>query len=200
MKEFVTKDTRKITKGKKEKPVEEEVKEEEAPKKVKLTKKQRIEERRKNKIGKLKESKTEVEQHLTAAQSSTKSVGRFDRKAHDEEREHKVKRRKEYSNFASINDELTRNQEIFDIVRKQGLKKLQHSLWTVIYPTLSLDSHLSIQLLLMVLTDSTEVINIWTLISHEGTGYSPGSCPDCCSWSTSSGHDCYDFEEPSGGG
>jgi hypothetical protein len=128
MKEFVTKDTRKITKGKKEKPVEEEVKEEEEPKKVKLTKKQRIEERRKNKIGKLKESKTEVEQHLTAAQSSTKSVGRFDRKAHEEEREHKVKRRKEYSNFASINDELTRNQEIFDIVRKQGLKKLQHSL------------------------------------------------------------------------
>ena len=74
----------------------------------------------------MKEAKTDVEQNLTAAQSSTKSVGRFDRKAHQEEREHKVKRRKEYANFGSIDDELNRNKEIFELVRKGGLKKLQH--------------------------------------------------------------------------
>jgi hypothetical protein len=77
---------------------------------------------------KLKEAKSDVEQHLTAAQSSTKSVGRFDRKAHQEEREHKVKRRKEYSNFSSIDEELSRNREIFELVKKGGMKKLQHAL------------------------------------------------------------------------
>lgn len=97
-------------------------------KKPKLSKKQRIEEKRKFKIDKLKESKVDVEHNLTAAQSSTKSVGRFDKKAHEEEREHKVKRRKEYSNFSSIEDEQSRNKEIFDIVKRGGLKKLQHSL------------------------------------------------------------------------
>lgn len=76
----------------------------------------------------LKESKNDIEQHLTAAQSSTKSVGRFDRKAHQEERQHKVKRRKEYANFSSIDEELNRNKEIFEIVRKGGLKKLQHAI------------------------------------------------------------------------
>lgn len=73
-------------------------------KKPKLSKKQRIEEKRRFKIEKLKESKVDVEHNLTAAQSSTKSVGRFDKKAHEEEREHKVKRRKEYSNFSKIED------------------------------------------------------------------------------------------------
>jgi hypothetical protein len=65
---------------------------------------------------------------LAAAQSSTKSVGRFDRKAHSEERVHKVKRRKEYSNFSSLDEEEIRNKEIFDLVRKGGVKKLQHPL------------------------------------------------------------------------
>ena len=65
--------------------------------------------KRKRKIEALKVSKGEVEQNLTAAQSSTKSVGRFDRKAHQEEREHKVRRRKEYRDFSSYEQELERN-------------------------------------------------------------------------------------------
>jgi hypothetical protein len=55
-------------------------------------------------------------------------VGRFDRKAHQEEKEHKVKRRKEYSNFSTLDEELVRNKEIFELIRKGGFKKLQHSL------------------------------------------------------------------------
>ncbi len=51
-----------------------------------MSKKERIESKRKFKIDKLKEHKSEIEQNLTAAQSSTKSVGRFDKKAHAEER------------------------------------------------------------------------------------------------------------------
>jgi len=96
MKEFVAKDDKKLTKKRveKEEKVEQSEEKGEKVKKPKLSKKQRIEEKRKFKIGKLRESKTEVEQNLTAAQSSTKSLGLFDRKAHKEEREHKVKRRK----------------------------------------------------------------------------------------------------------
>ena len=45
-----------------------------------------------------------MEQNLAAAQTSTKSVGRFDRKAHQEEKAHKVKRRKEYANFSNLDD------------------------------------------------------------------------------------------------
>jgi hypothetical protein len=45
-----------------------------------------MEERRKIKIEKLRESKSQVEQSLAAAQTSTKSVGLFDRKAHKEEK------------------------------------------------------------------------------------------------------------------
>lgn len=85
MKEFVTKDTPKPTKAHRHQDkAPEEAPKEEAPKekKQKLSKKERIEEKRRFKMEKLKEAKTDVEQHLTAAQSSTKSVGRFDRKAH----------------------------------------------------------------------------------------------------------------------
>ena len=53
-------------------------------------------------------------------------MGLFDRKAHKEEREHKVKRRKEYSNFANLEEELTRNREIFEIVKKTSVKKIMH--------------------------------------------------------------------------
>ena len=70
--------------------------------------------KRKRKIEALRSKKTEVKQDLTVAQSATKSVGRFDRKAHQEEREHKVRRRKEYRNFSSFEAELERNREIFD--------------------------------------------------------------------------------------
>jgi hypothetical protein len=87
-----------------------------------------MKEKRARQISHLKESKTEVEQNLAAAQSSTKSVGRFDRKAHQDEKPHKVQRRKEYANFPNIEDEVARNKEIFDLVKKSGLKKLNHSL------------------------------------------------------------------------
>ena len=50
--------------------------------------------KRKQRIEKLREVKGEVKGQLTAAQSSTKSMGKFDRKAHQEERKAKPKRRK----------------------------------------------------------------------------------------------------------
>lgn len=84
MKEFVTKET---TLPKKKKIVASEPTPEQAEaakKKGKPSKKEKIEAKRKVKIERLKESKTQVQQELAAAQVSTKSVGRFDRKAHQE--------------------------------------------------------------------------------------------------------------------
>jgi hypothetical protein len=42
----------------------------------------------------LREKKQEVEKKLSIAQSATASMGRFDKKAHKDERKLKVKRRK----------------------------------------------------------------------------------------------------------
>lgn len=39
-------------------------------------------EKKKERIGKLKEVKKEIKGHLSAAQNSTKSMGKFDKKAH----------------------------------------------------------------------------------------------------------------------
>lgn len=55
-------------------------------------------------MGVLREKKAEIKSQLTAAQSSTKSMGKFDRKAHEEERKLKPKRKKQHSSFNSVKD------------------------------------------------------------------------------------------------
>ena len=47
-----------------------------------MSRKQRMEIKRKQRVEKLKEVKGQIKGQLTAAQSSTKSMGKFDRKAH----------------------------------------------------------------------------------------------------------------------
>ena len=56
--------------------------ESEGEKKPKLSRKQRIQQRRKQKIENLKGKKKEVTQQLAVAQQSTQSMGKFDKKAH----------------------------------------------------------------------------------------------------------------------
>ena len=52
-------------------------------------------------------------------------MGKFDKKAHKEERKLKQKRRKDHANFNSVQDEIERNMEVFKMVRNlQGSKKL----------------------------------------------------------------------------
>lgn len=91
----------------------------------KMTKKDRMELKKKQRVEKLREVKSNIKGQLTAAQSSTKSMGKFDRKAHKEERQHKPKRRKDHSNFSNIQEEVNRNMEILGLVRQaQGSKKV----------------------------------------------------------------------------
>lgn len=56
-------------------------------------------------------------------------MGKFDRKAHEEERKLKPKRKKQHSSFHNVKDEIERNLEIFGLVRNsQGSKKVEHTL------------------------------------------------------------------------
>lgn len=56
-------------------------------------------------------------------------MGKFDRKAHKEQKKLKPKRRKDHANFASYEDEQKRNIDILNMVRSsQGSKKVEHSL------------------------------------------------------------------------
>lgn len=74
-----------------------------------ITKKEKMTIKRKERVEKLKEVKGEIKTQLTAAQSSTKSMGKFDRKAHKEERQAKPKRRKDHCHFGNVSDEVSRN-------------------------------------------------------------------------------------------
>ena len=49
---------------------------------VKMSRKQRMEMKKRSRMNKLKQTKGELKQQLTAAQGSTKSMGKFDKKAH----------------------------------------------------------------------------------------------------------------------
>lgn len=106
--------TKPITKGK-EKPKNERKQtkdnnEFEQKDKKRLNKKERIEQQRKHRVDILREKKTEIKNQLGVAQHSTKSMGKFDKKAYQTERDIRVKRRKVHATFHNIDEQLERNK------------------------------------------------------------------------------------------
>jgi hypothetical protein len=66
----------------------------------------------------LKEKKTALGRNLLIAQNSTASMGKFDKKAHKQEVQKKVKKKMKAANFKTLGDEKTRNIDILNSVAR----------------------------------------------------------------------------------
>merc|ERR1712194_665195 len=74
---------------------------------------------RKDKKGSnLKEKKTALGRNLLIAQNSTASMGKFDKKAHKQEVQKKVKKKIAHKNFKTLGDEKTRNVDVLNNVMR----------------------------------------------------------------------------------
>lgn len=66
----------------------------------------------------LKQKKTALTRNLLIAQNSTASMGKFDKKAHKQEVQKKIKKKNKSANFKTLGDEKTRNVDVLNSVMR----------------------------------------------------------------------------------
>lgn len=92
-------------------------------KNMKPNKEEVIQKKFKTMNNKTKEKKKQNSKVLSIAQKSTASMGNFDRKAHNDEPEMKLKRRNNVKPLKSVKEEKKRDLEMLDFVAKTGGSK-----------------------------------------------------------------------------
>jgi hypothetical protein len=98
------------------------------PPRPKKSRAQRQKEVTQAKLARLREDKTAARHQLTVAQASTKSMGRFDPKAHKKEKTEKPRRKKTVP-ILPVEEEKARNLDVLArVLAQEKFKKVQHSM------------------------------------------------------------------------